>query len=192
MRTARASRMLQVAMVGLLLTGCATMSPEECAVADWERIGEMDARSGEGMNYFARRASDCAEAGYPADQAAWTRGWDVGITWFCTRNNGFRKGLDGYRYDQICPGHIEQDFLDGYDTGYAIHQYHERIDRTGSEIERARERLDDLRAERPRDPEAIADARDRLAVLRDRLRTEELELARLKGLAQGRGFPVRL
>ena len=192
MRTAKASRMLQVAMVGLLLTGCATMSPEECAVADWERIGEMDARSGEGMNYFARRASDCAEAGYPADQAAWTRGWDVGITWFCTRNNGFRKGLDGYRYDQICPGHIEQDFLDGYDTGYAIHQYHERIDRTGSEIERARERLDDLRAERPRDPEAIADARDRLAVLRDRLRTEELELARLKGLAQGRGFPVRL
>jgi len=184
--------MLLASMAGMLLTGCATMSPEECAVADWERIGEMDARSGQGMSYFARRASDCAEAGYPADQSAWTRGWDVGITWFCTRNNGFRQGLDGYRYDQICPGHIEQDFLDGYETGYAIHQYSERIDRTAAEIERVRDRLAELRGERPRDGEAIADARDRLAVLDDRLRREELELARLKGLAQGQGFPVAL
>lgn len=180
-----------LALIGLLV-GCATMSPEECAVADWERIGEMDARSGQGMDYFARRASDCAEAGYPADQNAWTRGWDVGITWFCTRNNGFRQGLNGNRYDQICPGRIEQEFLDGYETGYAIHQYQERIDRTASEIERSRDRLDQLQDERPRDREAVAEVRDQLAVLRDRLRREELELARLKGLAQGRGFPLAL
>jgi len=187
-----ARTMLLATMAGMLLTGCATMSPEECAVADWERIGEMDARSGQGMDYFARRASDCADAGYPADQAAWTRGWDVGITWFCTRNNGFRQGLNGYRYGQICPGHIEQDFLDGYETGYAIYQYAERVDRTASEIERERGRLADLQSENPRDREAIDETRDRLAVLRDRLRREELELARLEGLAQGQGFPITL
>jgi hypothetical protein len=192
MKSVLARTMLLGTMAGMLLTGCATMSPEECAVADWERIGELDARSGQGMSYFARRASDCAEAGYPADQVAWARGWDVGITWFCTRNNGFRQGLNGYRYDRICPGHIEQEFLDGYETGYAIHQYSERVDRTASEIERARERLAELREERPRDHEAIADARERLAVLDDRLRREELELARLQGLAQGQGFPLAL
>ncbi len=192
MNTAVTRTMLLAVMAGALLSGCATMSPEECAVADWERIGEMDARSGQGMDYFTRRASDCADAGYPADQAAWTRGWDVGITWFCTRNNGFRQGVNGYRYGQICPGHIEQEFLDGYETGYAIYQYADRVDRTASDIERARDRLAELRQEQPRDREAIAEARDRLAVLDDRLRREELELARLKGLAQGQGFPVAL
>jgi hypothetical protein len=176
----------------VLLSGCATMSPEECAVADWERIGESDARAGHGTAYFARRASDCAEAGYPADQAAWTSGWDVGITWFCTRNNGFRQGVNGHRYDQVCPGHIEQEFLDGYETGHAIYQYSSRVERTASDIERTRDRIEELRAERPRDREAIAEARDRLAVLQDRLRREELELARLKGLAQGQGFPITL
>jgi hypothetical protein len=182
-----------VAVVSVVaFTGCATMSPEECAVADWERIGEMDARSGEGIGYFSRRASDCAEAGYPADQDAWTRGWDVGITWFCTRNNGFRQGLNGYRYDNICPGQIEQEFLDGYETGHAIHQYRSRIERTVAEIDRVENRLEDLHSERPRDREAIAETRDQRAVLRDRLRREELELARLKGLAQGQGFPIAL
>lgn len=182
----------QCLLIGAVLTGCATMSPEECAVADWERIGEQDARSGHGMNYFARRASDCAEAGYPADRDAWMHGWDIGITWFCTRNNGFRQGLNGYRYDRICPGHIEQEFLEGYETGSAIYQAQAHIDQTLSEIDRAEARLESLRDERPRDGDAIAEARDRLAVLRDRLRREELELARLHGVAQGQGFPIVL
>ena len=192
MRRKNVVGLVQFFAIGLLLSGCATMSPEECAVADWERLGDTDARSGHGMDYFARRASDCAEAGYPADREAWTRGWDVGITWFCTRNNGFRQGLNGYRYERICPGHIEQEFLEGYETGIAIHQFHSRIDQTLSEIDRSEQRLKDLRDERPRDREAIDEVRDRLAVLRDRLRREELELARLQGLAQGQGFPIML
>ncbi|QOC23859.1 DUF2799 domain-containing protein [Wenzhouxiangella sp. AB-CW3] len=168
------------------------MSPEECAVADWERIGEMDARAGQGMSYFARRADDCAEAGYPADREAWTHGWDTGIVWFCTRNNGFRQGINGQRYDSICPGELEPEFLDGYDTGQAVYQARSRVDRSVDEIRRAEDQLAQLREERPRDREAIAETRERLAVLRDRLRDQELELARLEGLAQGQGFPLSL
>lgn len=181
---------LLVAVLGL--GGCATMTPEECAVADWERIGEMDARAGQGMDHFARRAGDCADAGYSADQTAWRRGWDLGITWFCTPNNGFRQGLNGYRYGNICPGYLEDDFLGGYETGYAIHQARSRMDGTVSEIKRAEQRLERLRGEQPQDREAIARARDRLTALHDRLRQQELELARLEGVAQGQGFPLAL
>lgn len=189
MRTAFALAFLPVVFG---LGGCATMTAEECAVADWERLGESDARAGRGMDHFARRSGDCAEAGYRADQSAWQRGWDRGIVRFCTRNNGFRQGLEGYRYEHICPAHLEEDFLAGYDTGFAIHDLQARVENTHSQIDRLKEQLQELRDERPRDREEIADVRDRLALLHDRLRQQELELARMKGVAQGQGFPVRL
>lgn len=191
-QTGKSFTMTAAAGIVLAVTGCATMTAEECAVADWERIGEQDARAGHGMDYFARRASDCTEAGYSADQDAWTDGWDVGITWFCTRNNGFRKGLDGYRYEQICPGYLEAEFLDGYETGIAIHDLQSQVESTLSEIDQLEGRLKDLHEQESADRKKIANVRGRLDGLRDRLREQELELARMKGVAQGQGFPVAL
>ncbi|MFW5926464.1 MAG: DUF2799 domain-containing protein [Wenzhouxiangella sp.] len=172
----------------VVVAGCATMTPEECAVADWEHLGERDGRSGQSPEYFARRASDCAEAGYDADQAAWRRGWDRGIVDFCTPGSGFREGLEGHGYDHICPGHLEDRFLDGYEAGVAIHDAETRLDRTRSEIERAEKRLEELHEEEKPDRKAIERERDRLETLRKRRHEQELELERLRGVAEGRGF----
>lgn len=178
-----------VVVCGIMaIGGCATMSPEECAVADWEHLGERDGRSGQPPEYLGRRASDCEEAGYEADQTAWRRGWDRGIADFCTPNNGFRKGLEGYSYEPICPGRLESDFLDGYEPGIAIHDARSRLEKTESEIERVEKRLRAMREEDEADRDAIERERDRLKTLHERLHEQELELERLRGVAEGRGF----
>lgn len=178
-----------VAVFGIVMIGgCATMTPEECAVADWELLGERDGRSGQPPEYFARRAGDCAEAGYEADQAAWRRGWDRGIADFCTPDTGFRKGLEGNGYDHVCPGYLEDRFLDGFETGIAIHDAQARVEQTASEVESAEERLREMRDGEDASRRAIENERDRLKSLRERLRKQELELERLRGIAEGRGF----
>lgn len=180
-----------IALAWVLVTGCATMSPEECAVADWQQLGERDARSGKSPDYFARRAKDCAEAGFESDRHAWQRGWDRGIVDYCTPRRGFNEGREGAGYQHICPGELEPGFLDGYETGRAIHRAEEAIEDTERKIEQIREQLAELRqSERP-DREAIGKARQQLDELSQDLHEEELRLERARGVAEGRGFPVQ-
>jgi hypothetical protein len=174
----------------LLVSGCATMSAEECMVADWYGLGQSDARAGRTSSYLANRAGDCAEAGYPADTEAWHQGFADGLGWFCTIDNGFRFGLEGQRYQQSCPPELEGDFSDGYELGLAIHSARGRVSELQRQYDAATRELRKLeRADRP-DRELIADQRDERDRLHDRLRAEELELATLLGVAQGRGFRV--
>ena len=182
--------MLGALLVGAagMLSGCATMSPEECMVADWYRIGEQDARAGRGTDYLANRASDCAEAGYPADTEAWHAGFDYGLGYFCTLDSGFRFGLEGQRYLHSCPADLEREFLEGYELGSNIHQLTARVNSTRQELERLNRELRELQREKRPDREEIADVRERRDRVSNRLRAEEVELATLRGMARGRGF----
>lgn len=172
------------------LSGCATMSPEECMVADWYGLGMADARAGRSTAHLADRASACAEAGYPADSEAWHAGFDEGLYWFCTLDRGFRFGMEGQRYQQTCPGDIEPDFLEGYHLGQSLHQAQARVSRLQDNLDELSRELRRLERADIRDREAIADTREQRERVRDRLRAEEIELAHLRGVAQGRGFVV--
>ncbi|MCC5863548.1 MAG: DUF2799 domain-containing protein [Wenzhouxiangella sp.] len=170
------------------LSGCATMSAEECMVADWYDLGMADARAGRSASHLANRAGACAETGYPADSEAWRAGFTEGLYWFCTLDQGFRFGMEGQRYQQTCPGDIEPDFLEGYELGLSLHQAQARVSSLQSEFDQLSRDLRRLeRAEVP-DREAITDHRERRDRVQDRLRSEEIELATLRGVAQGRGF----
>ncbi len=176
-------------LAALALTGgCATMSADECMVADWYRLGESDARAGRTPEHLARRASDCAEAGYPADSDAWYEGFERGLTHFCTLHSGFRFGLEGSRYEHTCPSHLEDGFIEGYDLGSGIHELGSEIDRIDREMERlTREIRSERDADRP-DRSRLGELRDRREDLDRQRRSLEVELATLRGMARGRGF----
>jgi hypothetical protein len=174
----------------LLSAACATMTAEECMVADWYGIGQADARAGRTSSYLANRAGDCAEAGYPADSEAWYQGFADGLGWFCAIDNGFRFGLDGQRYQQSCPPDLEPAFLEGFELGQSIHATRARVAELKGQVDQASRDLRRLERSEGTDPEALADQRDVLEQHSARLREEELELASLLGFAQGRGFNV--
>lgn len=172
----------------LLLSACATMTPDECRLADWYLIGEMDARAGLGPSHFANRDRACREAGYLSDQSSWRAGWDHGLTVFCTGDQGFRFGRQGGRYESICPAALEPDFLRGFDPGRRIHVQEERV----SSVKRGIGTLE-ARIERERDrgrlsEEELAALQRDLARLVGQLRDEELALAEVTGFARGLGF----
>ena len=171
-----------------LLTGCATMTPDECRVADWYLIGEMDARSGRTPTHFANRDRACREAGYPADAQSWRQGWEQGLTVFCTAPQGFRFGREGGRYESICPAALEPDFLRGFDLGRQMHTVSERAGSLRSELRGVEAALEQDRRRGQLTEDELADLRRDRAALQGRLRDAELELAELTGLARGLGF----
>jgi hypothetical protein len=174
----------------LLASGCATMSPEQCMVADWYALGERDALAGLDSNHLANRAKACQEAGYDIDSAAWYAGFEAAIPAFCTLDNGFRYGIVGNTYRNTCPPELRAEFLEGYDVGAEIHSLEQQVaasqrglNTIQSNIERAQN------ADTP-NQEYILDLRHDLQDQMALIREQEVALATARGVAIARGFPV--
>ncbi|NNL81729.1 MAG: DUF2799 domain-containing protein, partial [Flavobacteriaceae bacterium] len=55
-------------------------------------------------------------------------GHQIGLTQFCTPDNGFKQGRAGRGYNNVCPDKLEGQFLAGYDTGLELHELKSDID----------------------------------------------------------------
>ncbi len=113
--------MLAAATVLSGLAGCTTVPVEEraaqCAQTDWTKFGVNDGTLGVPTSDRADKFEDCAEVGQPADLVAYQAGRTQGLETYCTLENGYKVGLEGRRYDNVCPPALAADFLQGYERG---------------------------------------------------------------------------
>lgn len=110
-------------LLSCTISGCATLSKNECLNGDWLTIGYEDSAKGEPRERIGAHQEACSEYGITPDFTAYQKGYDNGLLLFCTPRNGFIKGKSGYQYTGICPEKLETGFLDGYDGGREIYQY---------------------------------------------------------------------
>lgn len=176
----------QIAIVGvvLILGGCASMSEEECRIADWYEVGVRDGRDGQTDARLARHAEACARAAISPDAAAWRAGHREGLLSYCTAESGWRAGRDGRSYQSVCDPDSERDFLYGYDIGHELHRIEQRITALESGIE-ALER--ELRDEELTD-EQRRERLDRLSRDQRELRDLERQRGDAEAEARNRGF----
>ena len=105
----------------LVLSGCATLSKTECKQANWKEIGFEDAAEGYSVTRLREHRKACSKYNVTPDLNLYRAGYHLGLKEFCRFPNGVKKGLDGYRYEGICPAGLEDDFLAGYHKGRAVY-----------------------------------------------------------------------
>ena len=54
---------------------------------------------------------------------------------FCTAANGYQQGSEGAAYTNVCPDMLASAFLDGYESGYAVHLAQLEVDAMERTIE---------------------------------------------------------
>lgn len=174
MRSSRLTLSL-LAAATLGLSGCATLSEEECKTADWGRLGYQDGAAGHPESRLAEHAQACAKVGIRPMADLWRGGWDQGVRAYCVPRVGWNEGLAGRSYQGVCRGRGEETFLPAYQAGAEIHRLRSRIDSAHREQQHLQRQL----SEAPND-----EARQRL---RQRLRSLDWELLHLRrslGLAE--------
>jgi hypothetical protein len=119
--------------VMLVLSGCATLSEDECLVADWYQIGYEDGARGYPDTRIASHREACAKHGIAPQFRDYQDGHDEGVLSFCTQRNGFIQGQKGYQYTGICPPSVEGDFLDAYQAGREIYSVQSAVSSLESE-----------------------------------------------------------
>ena len=171
---------LSVVMAALALSGCASMSSEECALSDWSAVGYEDGARGYTTGRFSAHRKACAKHGVTADFRAYQEGRDEGLVEFCQPSRGYNLGVNGGTYNGVCDVALEEEFLDAYRVGNQLYSLRANVNSANSRIG-ARERELDRIEKEIRAKEALLIGEE--TTIEDRV----LLLADLKNLSERTG-----
>lgn len=135
------TRYCLLALSALLLSGCASLSENQCRTADWESIGYQDGSRGYDAGRIGNHSEACAEYGIKADRELYEEGRLQGLELFCTGYNGMRLGRQGYAYSGVCPLSLQGDFVRGYEVGRELHDMDAHMQQLQSEVQRVQAEL---------------------------------------------------
>ena len=164
------------ALLTLTLSGCATLSEEECRVADWRAIGYEDGASGHDAARLKKHREACAEYGIQISFTEYHNGRDLGLREeYCTPRRGYEVGIGGLSYGGVCPQELEEGFLDGYVYGREVYTAQSAVNTKRRAIESMHTHVHNIEAEILQKEEAlIADGLTRTQ--REQIQNEIKEL----------------
>lgn len=116
------------------LTGCASLSKNECLSADWFDIGMRDGANGRAEEYIVNHAAACQRVDVTPDRELWHDGRNRGLNRYCTVRNGYSVAAGGGGYGGVCVAHDEPGFLHGFDLGRDVYLMHSRLTSIESDI----------------------------------------------------------
>lgn len=128
-------------LVATLLSGCDTMTPDECKSANWNDIGMRDGLAGKTMSVLNDHAKSCSKAGTAVDSANYIAGRERGLRTFCRLENAAPLGLNGSAYAGVCPAPLDFEFRRRHQAGYAVYTLRSQVDGLDSRGERLQRRL---------------------------------------------------
>lgn len=100
----------------LFLSGCGTMSKEECSNSDWKHVGLIDGRMGKPPSYIGEHRKTCG-AEVP-DALAYEAGRIEGLVDYCTPRSAYEEGARGNRFNSdFCPKKMELDLVKQFNEG---------------------------------------------------------------------------
>jgi hypothetical protein len=134
--------LLTVVFAGL--SGCASMSGDECMTSDWSAIGYEDGARGYTTDRLGKHRKACAKHGVTPDFSAYQSGRNQGLVEYCQPGRGFSVGVNGGSYNGVCSVNQEADFLDAYKAGHQLYSLRSRVNSATSSINYKKRELDEI------------------------------------------------
>ena len=134
-------RSIFVLMLAFGLSGCASLSKEQCLAGNWEDIGYRNGRDGYKPESLDAHAKSCAEYGVRPNRDQYTQGYKKGIATYCSPSNGRHVGEAGRYYHHVCPAELEPAFLRQYSYGKELHDAKDKIESVKSELTKKEDQL---------------------------------------------------
>jgi len=133
-----------IVSLAILVSSCASMSPQECKLADWKIVGYQDALKGNNTQ-IAEHNQSCAKVKIKPNAQLYMQGYNQGSKLFCTYDNGLKEGKNGDYISNICkrPG-LTYNFMRGYQQGYKMYEKNRKINALQQKIDDLNEEIEDI------------------------------------------------
>jgi len=132
-----------ILLLAVVLTGCSSMSKNECLSVDWRTVGYEDGVAGYSADRIAQHRKACAKYGVSTDLSAYQQGRLQGLQEYCKPANGYRLGVRGGSYYGVCPANLEPAFVTAFDSGHQLYVLEARVSNTDRQIDYKRHELEE-------------------------------------------------
>ena len=150
-------RLALLLLPAALLSGCASLTHEQCLRGDWRQIGHADGSAGASAYLINDHAKACAEVGVRPNLDEYLRGREQGFELYCRPQNAFAIGRSGAAHNaDECPESMKPAFYTEYERGHQVYLVE-------SELAQRRARIDHNYWQMRRDDERIFAIRSELA-----------------------------
>lgn len=119
---------------GVLTSGCASLSKQECLTADWKLIGFEDGSQGKPESTIGAHRKSCAKVNVTPDLARYQQGHREGARKYCVKTTAYPLGVNGGAYYGVCPADLEPAFLNAYRAGQELYSITREISNVQSHI----------------------------------------------------------
>lgn len=131
-----------IALCALLaLTGCVSLSEEECIGGNWDEIGFRDGTNGETSAHIQKHVKACEKSGIRPNQSVWEKGRQRGLPVYCTPTKAYSVGKQGYQMNAVCPASQAASLQAAHSTGREYFQYTREINNVRTEIRNNENRI---------------------------------------------------
>ena len=120
----------------LFISGCASISQEECKAGNWESLGDRDANV-KHYNSLNSYIEECSKYGITPDKTQYDLGFSKGLEQLCTFQNGYLIGNNGETLPTLCPKELQDKFVQGYIEGQRNHDNKVQLEKQNQLIEKA-------------------------------------------------------
>lgn len=168
-----------VATAIMYISGCASISKEQCELGDWYQIGLADGQKGK-ENSAADYSKDCAEFKVKVDLDKYNQGRAEGLNSYCSYDNGVFVGEQAGIYQNVCPADLSAEFLAGYRPHFNVTSTQNKIRDKRIEASVLEETIKDKETDKNTKSDAKANlkvVKEDIRQLNDSLNTYEYELA---------------
>lgn len=183
-------KVLVLACVALVyLSGCATLSQEDCVRGNWLDIGYNDGHNGETTSRINEHQKACSEYGIRIDMQKYSAGREQGLVEYCKLDNAFTTGLEGHEYQYVCPAAIDSLFRRYNSAAYTVYQDRSELTRIDNELSSKESKLSSKKlsdSDRSRIHSEIRSLDRNRDNLRDKLYNHERQLDDLRNEARYR------
>jgi hypothetical protein len=109
--------MISILALVLLVSGCSSLSKEDCLDKNWFQLGQEDAMSGVSEPKTADYRRDCSQHGIQIKSMDYLKGFESGLKKFCTYSNGLYRGEAGEDNHSLCE-EANPEYKRGYVVGF--------------------------------------------------------------------------
>ncbi len=163
-------------IAALTLSGCATLSQDECNTLDWFELGQQDGASGQSLTRANSHARACAKHGITIDLGQYRNGYDLGLPRFCTTDTGFEAGARGDNLPQQCAATASyREMRAAFAKGQMVMEKQKVLDQLTSEQNQIRTQISAL-SDQIRANEPDAEVNDTLAQIQNDLQKQAVDL----------------
>jgi len=175
--------------VSALLAGCESLSPAECATADWQQLGVQDGSRGR-TDRAADYYESCAKAGIAVNVGVYRAGRAQGLQSYCQPANALNEGLAGNSYEGVCPAPMNQNFRNIHGIAWRDQDARKTLARLQREQDQMQAELRDSKTTEDRKRtlrEQLARSDRRIEEARYAVRDASYQLDRLRSDMRQRG-----